>query len=139
MRRIGFLAVCALVVWRLAPLYAADTDNVRERLEKAKAADEGKGEALLKDVLQDLEKREGASLLSADPGYSSIPLAFLPPREYILEITLAKIAGNSDFQIGLITGETRCTIVLDGWGGEISGISKVDGRSSNENETTHQG
>jgi len=245
MSRAASIAQCSVFLCCLHALYAADIDNVRERLDKAKAAFEAKQEVFRKDVLEDLDKSEtsarqipdknrldqikahrnvfqstgqlpaflnpqllarirgarsalekeylaardvylrtrqddkaeavdkelqefrkgipaepidllklidikrdtirgrwesnGSSIVSADPGYSSIQIPFQPPREYLLEITVAKLKGGNDFQIALVAGDERCTIVLDGNGGETSGVSAIDGRSFDNNETTVRG
>ncbi|HEV8293326.1 MAG TPA: hypothetical protein VGP94_15425, partial [Tepidisphaeraceae bacterium] len=92
-----------------------------------------------RDTIRGRWERSGSSIASADPGYSSIQIPFQPPREYQLEITLAKLQAGNDFQIALVAGDQRCTIVLDGNGGEVSGISAIDGQSFDNNQTTVRG
>jgi hypothetical protein len=92
-----------------------------------------------RDTLRGRWESNGSSIVSADPGYSSLQIPFQPPREYVLEIGVAKLNGGNDFQIALVCGEQRCTLVLDGNGGQASGISAIDGRSFDNNETTVRG
>jgi serine protease Do len=56
-------------------------------------------------------------------------------------MTVARVrhGGMSDFTIGLVCGENRCAVLLDGWGGTVSGISHIDGKVAINNETKTAG
>ena len=84
-------------------------------------------------------QRLRSALVSVPGQYDVIQLPYRPPDEYKMEITAERIKEGDDLQIGVVRGQTQCVIVLDGWGGEVSGISWVDGHRANENETTYRG
>jgi hypothetical protein len=92
-----------------------------------------------RDTIRGHWETNGSSIVSADAGYNSIQIPFQPPREYVLELTVAKVQAGNDFQIALVVGEQRCTVVLDGNGNQTSGISAIDNRSFDNNETTVHG
>jgi hypothetical protein len=56
-----------------------------------------------------------------------------------VEITAERVAGRNDFQVGIYLPDRQCFIVLDGWGGQFSGINGVDGHFADQNETTFRG
>lgn len=61
------------------------------------------------------------------------------PARMNFEIELeARKTFGSDFLLGLTVpvGDTHCTWVCGGWGGRIVGISDIDGKSADRNETT---
>lgn len=60
----------------------------------------------------------------------------LPTTDY--EITLeGRRKDGSDFFCGMTfpVGQSHCSLVLGGWGGQITGLSNVDGYSAVDNET----
>jgi serine/threonine protein kinase/formylglycine-generating enzyme required for sulfatase activity len=84
-------------------------------------------------------ERLGSSLLAVAGEYDEIQVPYEPPDEYRLEITAERVSGRNDFQVGIYFPTGQCFIVLDGWGGQISGINGVDGNLANQNETTYRG
>jgi phage host-nuclease inhibitor protein Gam len=123
----------------------AKADAIDKELEEFRKGAGAKPQDLLplidikRDTLRGRWERDGVSIISADPGYSSLQLPLQPPREYVLEVTVAKLAGGNDFQIALIAGDQRCTVVLDGFAGQVSGISAIDAKPFDQNETTIRG
>ena len=73
------------------------------------------------------------------PGLSALSIPYVPPAEYDLTLSMRRVRGNDTFTIGLIAGDTRCEVQLDGWGHNISGIDHVDGKSSEKNATSYPG
>lgn len=63
--------------------------------------------------------------------------AELPKRNYEVVLDAKKIDGN-DFFCGLVfpIGDAYCSFVAGGWGGEVVGLSAVDGMYADGNETT---
>jgi hypothetical protein len=62
-----------------------------------------------------------------------------PPARMNYEIELdARYTLGSDFFLGLTVpvGDTYCTWICGGWGGSVVGLSDIDYRSADENETT---
>ncbi|MBT3375669.1 MAG: DUF1080 domain-containing protein [Lentisphaerae bacterium] len=58
-------------------------------------------------------------------------------RNYELELEAQRVDGD-DFFCGLTFpyGETCCSLIVGGWGGELVGISSLDDLDASENETT---
>lgn len=86
------------------------------------------------------EFHEGA-IYSTGTEAEFLRLPVRAPSEYRLELTVARIrpGGMSDFTIGVVCGENRCAVLLDGWGGTVSGLSYLDGKVANENATKYTG
>lgn len=83
-------------------------------------------------------RTKGGALFASGGG----PVVLTPqaPEEYRLEITAQRFGDEpSEFQVGLACGANRCSVILDGWGGTISGLSWIDGRTAEFNETRHNG
>ena len=60
----------------------------------------------------------------------------VPRQNYELTFQAMRLDGN-DFFCGLTfpVGESPCTLIVGGWGGGVVGLSNVDGRHAEENET----
>jgi hypothetical protein len=60
----------------------------------------------------------------------------VPTIDYELELEAQRVEGN-DFFCGLTfpVGESPCTLIVGGWGGGVVGLSNVDDRHAEENET----
>lgn len=60
-----------------------------------------------------------------------------PTDEYEIELEAMRVAGE-DFFCGLTfpVGRQFATLIVGGWGGQVVGISNIDGQAANENETT---
>ncbi len=92
-----------------------------------------------RDTTRGQWKRLNSSLVSVAGQYDVIQVPGHPPEEYQLEIMAERIEGKNDLQIGVVCGQSQAVIVVDGWGGQISGVSWLDGRFANGNDTTHDG
>ncbi len=66
-----------------------------------------------------------------------LQIPFAPPSEYKLTVVGEREAGK-DLMIGLVVDGKQVLLVLDGWGGTITGIAGVDGKEVNANPTTKQ-
>jgi hypothetical protein len=60
-----------------------------------------------------------------------------PRNDYEVTLDAMRVEG-SDFFCGMTfpVGESPCTLIVGGWGGSVVGLSNVDGRHAEENETT---
>ena len=60
-----------------------------------------------------------------------------PTSNYEIRIEAARIKG-SDFFAGITfpVGDSFCTWINGGWGGEVVGLSSIDGADASENETS---
>ena len=60
----------------------------------------------------------------------------LPEFDYELEVCGAKLEGSDFFAaITFPVGKGFCSLVLGGWGGEVVGISSIDGMDADSNPT----
>jgi hypothetical protein len=61
----------------------------------------------------------------------------LPKIGYEIELVARRVAG-SDFFCGLTFPykDSHCTLILGGWGGQLVGLSSLDGDDASQNETT---
>jgi serine/threonine protein kinase len=92
-----------------------------------------------RDTTRGKWERLDSSLLAVAGEYDEIQVPYEPPEEYRLEIRAERVAGQNDFQVGIYFPNGQCFIVLDGWGGQISGINGINGRLANQNATTYLG
>lgn len=63
--------------------------------------------------------------------------AILPKANYEIELDAMKLEGN-DFFCGLTfpVNNSFCSLILGGWGGNVVGISSLDGADASENDTS---
>jgi beta-mannanase len=76
---------------------------------------------------------------AGDKEWSRIQVPYSPPEEYDLTVVAERDRGTEILIIGLVVGGRQATVVLDGWGGGVSGLERIDGKVSQDNETTHRG
>jgi hypothetical protein len=60
-----------------------------------------------------------------------------PKQNYEIELDAMRVEG-SDFFCGLTfpVGDSHCSLILGGWGGEIVGISSINSDDASDNQTT---
>jgi uncharacterized protein (TIGR03067 family) len=91
-------------------------------------------------VLTGIWKREGKSITPTTDIYSVVQIPYVPPQEYILRVRAERTRGCNDILVAVVVaGSHRCQLVVDGWGGTISGISAVNGRFADRNATARRG
>jgi hypothetical protein len=63
--------------------------------------------------------------------------AALPKRNYEVTLQGMRVAGR-DFWCGLTfpVGDDPCSLILGGWGGEVVGLSSIDGEDASQNGTS---
>lgn len=61
----------------------------------------------------------------------------LPTTDYELALRAMRVEG-SDFFAGVTfpVGDAFCSLILGGWGGQVVGLSSINGRDASENDTT---
>jgi hypothetical protein len=61
------------------------------------------------------------------------------PAEYDLTAVIERKLGGDVLWIGLPTGQTQVTVLIDSGGGVTSGLARVDGKTVTDNETARRG
>jgi hypothetical protein len=85
-----------------------------------------------------VEVRDGVLHLERGRTATGVTYTGKPPRSNY-EISLeAQRTDGDDFFCGLTfpVGEEHCTLILGGWGGDVTGLSNVNAMSAEENTTT---
>jgi hypothetical protein len=79
----------------------------------------------------------GAIVLGAGAPMTGVSFAGpLPKSNYEVRFEAAQIQGNDFFaSLTFPVGDSFCTWVVGGWGGDIVGLSSIDGWDASENET----
>ena len=78
--------------------------------------------------------------LPADHSPNRIQIRYAPGKEYDLRIVVERIGGRPALVIGLVMGGRQFTVDLDGWdSGDLAGISSIDGKTGENNETSRRG
>jgi hypothetical protein len=96
--------------------------------------------ALPRDALRGTWEKAGAVVVfCGDAEFAKLVLPSAVPQAYRLSLTVTRETGDQIFVLGLIAGAKTTAVLLDGWGGGISGIDKIDGRHGDSNASTHRG
>ncbi len=74
------------------------------------------------------------------PGTGIVWGGQIPKDRYELVVEAARLEGH-DFFLGLTfpVADSFCTFIAGGWGGQVTGLSNVDGLSAEENPTSGYG
>lgn len=95
-----------------------------------------------RDTVQGEWKLEGGALLCVRKlPWARLQIPYIPPDEYDLTLVAERQEGLEAINIGLARGATLFHVVLDGFAfkGLQSGLSTVDGKWADANETTVKG
>lgn len=71
--------------------------------------------------------------------YARLQVPIEPPERYTLRLKIRRLVGNDQFGIGLIVGGRQVLLSIDGYGGTKTGLHRLDGKKSRENESTYTG
>lgn len=95
---------------------------------------------LPRDALRgDWSKDGDAVVFNGDSEFAKLMLPGRVPQAYRLSLTVTRETGDQIFVLGLVAGGKTTAVLLDGWGGGISGIDMIDGRHGDSNVSTHRG
>ena len=73
------------------------------------------------------------------PGARQLQLPYRPPAEYELSLSAERKSGQDALHLGLVVGGRHVLVVLDGWGGVISGLNLVNGKEARMNASRFAG
>ncbi|QDU38527.1 hypothetical protein Mal4_28560 [Maioricimonas rarisocia] len=62
-----------------------------------------------------------------------------PPSSYVLTVEAERLQGRDSLNLGLVVGGRGVTVIMDGYGGQVTGLNRLDGRTGDVNESTHRG
>ena len=82
--------------------------------------------------------RSGLALLPSDTPFPHVCVLYQPPNEYQLEMRITPQPGATVI-LDLLAGGQPVALVLDGWGGETSGLQMIESAPGNANASTHRG
>jgi hypothetical protein len=125
---LGSLPASAAEELRVVKTLPLLEENVLGRWKVAPYAHEG-----------DVDVRDGVLSIGLGDYLSGVVWKEKPPARTNYEIELEARAGfGSDFLLGLTVpvGDSYCTWINGGWGNRIVGLSDIDGKSADDNETT---
>lgn len=79
---------------------------------------------------------DGEALVSDTTAFASLQIPYTPGDDYVLRIVAERKRGNDSLVVGMIVARTGVMAVMDGWRTHISGLERIDGKESDNNETT---
>lgn len=82
---------------------------------------------------------EENTLRSNRDDYARLQVPFVPPERYTLRLKVKRLFGADQFAAGLVVGGRQVMCSFDAYGGSVSGLHLVDGKSVKANPTTHKG
>ena len=135
----GTLAGLALGCWLVALLRGSTTATTSAGRAVQPSIDLLAGIDPHRDSVEGAWQKLNHVLTSPDNKYARLQIPFHPPEEYELELVAERKQGNAALVVGLVAGGRQFSVVLDGWGGTISGLGLVDGQAYDSNGTTHRG
>jgi serine/threonine protein kinase/formylglycine-generating enzyme required for sulfatase activity len=81
----------------------------------------------------------GGTLVSPGGLDSELQIPYAPPAEYVVDIVATRTGNPEGFFLGLVQEGRQFIVGLDGDQAQQSGIGRIDGKGTNENETTYRG
>ena len=79
------------------------------------------------------------ALVSDASQWCMLQLPYVPPEEFDLEIDIERLKGGDAFGLAVPIGRNQPGIIIDAFGGTISGISRLDGSGCDRNAATFRG
>ncbi|MFG0333396.1 MAG: hypothetical protein ACF8TS_08555, partial [Maioricimonas sp. JB049] len=79
------------------------------------------------------------SLTSSMLRPARIDVPVKPPSSYVFTVEAERLQGNDSLNLGLVVGGRGVTVIMDGYGGQVTGLNRLDGRTGDNNESTHRG
>lgn len=81
---------------------------------------------------------EGGALIVPAAEYARLQIPVAPPPEYDIEMTVERIDGNRSIDLGIPYAGKQPLVQVDGEN-DISGLSLIDGKPADQNETRFSG
>lgn len=93
---------------------------------------------LSKPIAGPWNKSGGAYLCGPGP-HTRVPVLYQLPDEYDLVIGLQRVDLGGSFSVGLGSQDVFFSYTLDGYAPKVNGFQMIDGRTAQDNPTTHRG
>lgn len=81
---------------------------------------------------------DGRNLTVPSGRYARLQIPVAPPPEYDVEMTVERLSGNNSLDFGLVLAGKQPLVQIGG-ANDVSGISLVDGKTADQNETRFSG
>lgn len=80
--------------------------------------------------------KEDGALSAAGAGLAHLPIEVGLPDAYELILEVDDVRGNNGVHLGLQVANQHVMAVIDGWSGQASGLTAIDGRPADANESS---
>lgn len=91
------------------------------------------------DSVRGIWWRNGRSLQMNGETYARVQVPVTPPANYTLRMKATRLAGDDMLGIGVVIGGKQALVAIDGYEGTKTGLSQIDGRTNEDNETSFSG
>jgi hypothetical protein len=126
---------------QLSPLAPAKTE-VLTHLESERPVNALQILDLERDQVHGAWQFDGRALVSPADQRGMLQIPAVLPEEYQLEVVAARVSNSEHFSITLPVGSAQTSVILDAYGGKVSGLESVDGKNfkvAGQNETRYEG
>ena len=83
--------------------------------------------------------RKDKSISIASAGFSRIAIPVVPKGDYEMKVQFVRTSGDNDVNLMLPVGKTSVVVMLSGSNGQASGLSTINGKMCETNETRTSG
>lgn len=90
-----------------------------------------------RDQIRGFWRIEGGALIAPPEPTATLVIPTAVPEQYQIRAVVERTMGTESFNIGLMVGGRQTMLVLDGWGGNHTALSLLDGRTGDNNDTTN--
>lgn len=88
-----------------------------------------------KNTVQARWVKSGDGVRSPPVGHAQLAVPLIMPRVYTVTMKVRRVTGNESFNVCLPFHDQQVMVVMDGYGGNTSGLSLIRGASANRNPT----
>jgi len=81
----------------------------------------------------------GGALTCGPGGHTRVPILYQLPDEYDLKVVVTRIDLGGSLSVGLGSQDIRFSMTLDGWAPKVNGFFYIDGKTPENNPSTHRG
>lgn len=81
----------------------------------------------------------GGALICGPGPHTRVPILYQLPDEYDLKIVVTRIDLGGSMSVGLSSQDIRFSLTVDGWAPKVNGFHYIDGKTPENNPSTHRG